>query len=83
MKGKLSNLSDHLFAQLERLNNTSLSAEEVAREVERTEAMVELSDQILKVSNVRLSAAKLYAEHGDKVLGYLPQIGPDTPDEKS
>ncbi|ETW11086.1 hypothetical protein ATO8_18744 [Roseivivax marinus] len=75
MKNKLSDLNDHLFAQLERLSNEGLSAEALEREVKRADAVVSVSDQIIGTADVRLKAAKLFAEHGDKVAPHLPQIG--------
>lgn len=75
MKNKLSDLNNHLFAQLERLSDEDISPEEIEREVQRAEAIVDLSDQVLQIANTGLRAAKLFAEHGDAVLPHLPQIG--------
>lgn len=67
MKNRLSDLNNHLFAQLERLADESLEAEAVAREVSRAEAMVKVSDQILANAKLHLDAARLVAEHGGAV----------------
>ena len=75
MKNKLTDLNDHLFAQLERLADEGLSSEEIEREVKRATAIVEVSDQVLHIADTGLKAAKLYAEHGEAVLPHLPQIG--------
>ena len=75
MKNKLDDLNDHLFAQLERLADESMTAEEINNEVKRADAMVSVADQITGNAELRLKAAKLYAEHGDKILPHLPQIG--------
>lgn len=75
MKNKLSDLNDHLFAQLERLSNEDLSPEQIAIEVKRSDAIVSVSDQIVGNADLQLKAAKLYAEHGGAVLPMLPQIG--------
>lgn len=75
MKNKLSDLNNHLFSQLERLADESLTAEDVEREVKRADAIVEVSDQVLRIADTGLKAAKLYAEHGDKIIPHLPQIG--------
>ena len=75
MKNKLSDLNNHLFAQLERLSNESLSAEQLEIEVKRADAMVSVADQITGNADLQLKAAKLYAEHGANVLPMLPQIG--------
>lgn len=75
MKNKLSDLNDHLFAQLERLAEEDLNEDRLAHEVKRAEAIVRLSDQITANADLSLKAAKLFAEHGDAVLPHLPRIG--------
>lgn len=75
MKNKLSDLNNHLFAQLERLNEDGLSAETVAMEAKRAEAIVSIADKIVANAELQLKAAKLFAEHGQAVLPMLPQIG--------
>ena len=75
MKNKLTDLNNHLFAQLERLSVEGLDAEAIEREVKRTEAIVSVADQITGNADLQLKAAKLYAQHGAGVLQMLPQIG--------
>lgn len=75
MKNKLGDLNDHLFAALERLNVETLSAEEIQSEATRADAIVKLADQITENARTRLAGARLYAEHGDKILPHLPAIG--------
>lgn len=75
MKNKLGDLNNHLFAQLERLSDEDLTPEKIATEVQRTEAIVKVADQIVDNANLQLQAAKLFAEHGHAVLPMLPQIG--------
>ncbi|WP_299647909.1 hypothetical protein [uncultured Jannaschia sp.] len=75
MKNKLSDLNDHLFAQLERLSEENMSAEQVEQEVKRAEAIVGVADQIASNANLQLKAAKLFADHGAAVLPHLPMIG--------
>lgn len=75
-RNTLADLKGHLFAQLERLADGTLTPEQIDAEVRRTEAIVSLSDQITDGARLQLSAAKLYAEHGKAVLPMLPQIGP-------
>lgn len=71
----LSELNRHLFAALDRLDVQSLTPEQIEVEVKRASAIVEVADRITENSKVTLQAAKLYAEHGDKILGHLPMIG--------
>lgn len=75
MKNKLSDLNDHLFAQLERLSEENLSAEQIEQEVKRADAIVGVADQIASNANLQLKAAKLFADHGAGVLPHLPMIG--------
>ena len=75
MKNKLTDLNDHLFAQLERLSDEDLDAEALEREVKRADAMVDVADKITANADLQLKAAKLFAEHGAVVLPHLPQIG--------
>lgn len=75
MTGRLSDLNNHLFAQLDRLAKTDLTAEELEAEVQRTDAIVALSDQVVQNTRTQLTAAKLFAEHGPAILPHLPLIG--------
>lgn len=75
MKNKLSDLNNHLFAQMERLTEEGISEENLKQEVARAEAMVDISDQVLRVADTNLKAAKLFADHGEAVLPMLPSVG--------
>ena len=70
----LSDLNQHLFAQLERMSG-EMSADQVDQEAKRADALVSVADQITKNADLQLKAAKLFAEHGQPVLPMLPQIG--------
>ena len=48
MKNKLTDLNDHLFAQLERLSDEKLSGDDLEREHKRGEAIVAVADQIIR-----------------------------------
>ncbi|MDD9738461.1 hypothetical protein PVW47_01565 [Marinovum sp. SP66] len=75
MSKGMADLNRALFDQLDRLSSGDLDAESLEREVQRTEAIVSLSDQITGNANLQLKAAKLFADHGQAVLPHLPQIG--------
>lgn len=75
MKNKLSNLNDHLFMQLERLTDDTMSSERIEEETKRADAIVKVADQITRNADLQLKAAKLFAEHGQTILPMLPQIG--------
>lgn len=74
-RNRMSDLNDHLFAALERLGDEDLTAEEIAAEAKRAEAIVAVADQITENAKMQLTAAKLYAEHRELVLPHLPMIG--------
>lgn len=65
MKNKMSDLNNHLFAQLERLSEEELTGEALDREVKRADAIVAVSEQIVAGVDLRLKAAKIIAEHGE------------------
>lgn len=64
MKNKLSDLNDHLFAQLERLSDEDLTPEELKKEAERSAAIVAVADQIVRNANLKIQAAKILSDHG-------------------
>lgn len=74
MKNKLTDLNDHLFAQLERLSDETLTAEQLEIEVKRTEALVDVSDRITDNARTVITACTLVAKHGDRFLGSLNMI---------
>lgn len=74
MKNKLTDLNDHLFAQLERLSDESLSPEEIEKEVKRAEAVVAVADCIVSNAGVQLRAVQLVADHGGIVKIPFMQI---------
>lgn len=78
---KLGDLNTHLFDVLGRLSNTDLTKDQLDLEVKRSSAIVDVADQITNNSKTQLAAAKLYAEHGAKMLPMLPKIGGSQNDE--
>lgn len=48
MKNTLSDLNNHLFEQLERLNNEDLDEEQLEKEIKRSEGMTQIAEQIIK-----------------------------------
>ena len=75
MGNRLSDLNDHLFAQLGRLAVKDLTPEQIGAEVDRTKAIVSVADRITGTADLQLKAARLFAEHGAQVLPHLPMIG--------
>lgn len=54
MKNKLSDLNNHLFAQLERLNDEDLTGDELMEEIERAKAVKNISMQIVENASLGL-----------------------------
>ena len=52
MKNKLSDLNNHLFAQLERLGDEGIKGDELKDEIERGKSMASVAKEI--VSNAKL-----------------------------
>jgi len=83
MSNKFAELNDHLFAQMNRLSKEDLSAEEIEKEVARTEAIVKVADKVISNGNLALSACKVIAEHGNHLIPNLPMLeAPPTGYEK-
>lgn len=48
MKNTLSDLNNYLFEQLERLNDDSISTEQLDRELRKTDSIVRVADKIIQ-----------------------------------
>ncbi len=74
MKNRLLDLNNHLFSQLERLADEGMTSEQIEQEVKRADAIVAVSEQIIRNSDLTLKAATLVANHGDRFKPMLPTI---------
>jgi len=59
MKNKLADLNNHLFEQMERLNDDNLKGDNLKFEVERARAMAELAKEIVGSAKVTIDAIRL------------------------
>lgn len=64
-KQTLGDLNGYLFEQLERLNDPELSEDELSRELQRTKAVVSVSNQVVNVGKLVLDAQKFYDDRND------------------
>lgn len=62
MKNKLSDLNNHLFAQLERLSDEDLEGDKLAQEIERSKAVTCVAREIILNGKLVLEAQKAYDE---------------------
>lgn len=60
-RNKLYDLNNHLFEQLERLNDRELTAEQLEVESKRAKAMAGVASQILKTAELTIDAMKMVA----------------------
>ena len=67
----MQDLNNHLFEQMERLNDDELSNEELEKEIKRAKAMTDISGQIFENAALGLSAEKLRVEYGNREI-HLP-----------
>jgi hypothetical protein len=70
MKNKLTDLNNHLFAQLERLGEESLKGEKLAEEINRSKAVAGVAGQIISNASLVLEAQKAL---GDGLIKEVPE----------
>ena len=58
MKNTLEDLNNHLFAQLERLNDEELKTEDLEKEIERSKAVTSVATKIIENGSLVLQARK-------------------------
>ena len=63
MKNTLADLNNHLFEQMERLNDDDLTDEELNKEIKRADAMKDIATQIIANANIVLKATELNMEY--------------------
>ena len=63
-KNKLSDLNNHLFEELERLNDDELTGDALQEERERAKAMANIAQTIINNGEPALKAQKHFDEYG-------------------
>ncbi len=64
MKNKIQDLRNHLFAQLEKLQDDEI---DLNLEVQRANAMIGISSQIIDTAKVEFQMARLLVEQGNVI----------------
>lgn len=71
MKNKLTDLNNHLFAQIERLSDEDTKGEDLEKEIDRAKAVALISKNIIDNAKVVLDAQKTF---GSSSPGSAPDI---------
>lgn len=58
MRNTMGDLNNHLFAQLERLGDETMDADQTKMEIERARAMTGIAQQVIANANTVLRAAE-------------------------
>lgn len=59
MKNKLQDLTDHLFAQIERLSDEKLADADLRDEIARAGALDRMANRVIDIGNLALDAARV------------------------
>ena len=57
-RNKISDLRDHLFAALERIDNDELSTEDLNKEMQKSEAVAQIGNVIINSAKVEIDFMK-------------------------
>lgn len=72
MKNTLSDVNNYLFEAIERLNDNSLSDEELDQEIKRADAVTKVAKAIVDNTNLALNIKKHLDEYGQGANYQIP-----------
>ena len=75
MKNKAIDLHNHLFEQLERLNDTSIKGQDLNEEIRRAEAMGKVAQAIIANGRMVIDAHKMAEDTGLEVMPDMLNVG--------
>lgn len=64
MKNTLLDLNNYLFEQIERLNDDSISEEQLDRELKKTDSIVKISEKIIQNGELAFKTMKHMDDYG-------------------
>lgn len=73
-RNKLIDLNNHLFEQLERLNDEDLTGEELDKEIERSKAITSIGKVIVDNARLALDAQKVKSEYNLEDTVEMPKM---------
>jgi len=74
MKNKLTDLNDHLFAQLERLSDENLAGDALKEEIARSRAVADMAQRITENARLHLDAVQLAVDY-PSMASRIPMLG--------
>lgn len=74
MQNKLTDLNNHLFTQMERLNDEDLDVEQLNTEIKRAKAMSSIASNIINNAALNLEACKYIDEFGGRKNVTVPEM---------
>lgn len=72
-RNTLTDLTNHLFAELERLSDESLDKEQLKMEIERAKAIKDVAGAVVSNSRLMLNAMEFRSQYGDEG-GSIPKM---------
>lgn len=73
-KNTLGDLNNHLFEQMERLNDDDLTEEELDKEIKRADAMSDIASQVIGNASLILKAKNMYGDVNSSDPKDRPQL---------
>jgi hypothetical protein len=81
MKNKIIDLNNHLFAQLERLNDEEMTPEQTEMECEKAKQMANIAKTIVMNNKVGVDLLRLLDKQGYDIGSQTKQLGIETPEK--
>lgn len=75
MKNTITDLNNYLFEAIERLNDDSLTEEQLDKEIKRSDAVQKIAKTIIDNGTLALQAKKHLDEYGQGDNVELPMLG--------
>lgn len=74
-KDKITDLREHMFMQLERLNDDEITPEQMEIEKERSKCIVGIASQLIQSAKVEVDFVKAYGGDPSSFFGEQKRLG--------